>query len=109
MSMVSDNSFMEGGSGGVMVNTKGLRDIAESIRTNAGEFKAATTAIMDEMKTRLSTEPNDKAYWYGVKAALFLQEFVQKEADFNNAYNNFVNQANNLEDQASSWESYENA
>ena len=44
---------------------------------------------------------------YGPQAEEFITSFNAKEEDFTNAYNNMMSIANNLREQANSWDRFE--
>lgn len=92
---------------GVSQDSDALRKDAEYIREMANKFQSQYTKLFDEMTTNLKADVDSSAAWWGPQAQLFLENFNKKEMDFKNAYNNIVNMAENLEEQAQAWDTFE--
>lgn len=94
---------------GVSQNSEELIQDASYIRDMAATFATQYEQLFQEMEANLSAEPNESIAWWGPQAGAFLKNFNSKEEDFKNAYNNIINMATNLEEQARAWDSFENA
>lgn len=94
---------------GVSQDSEALRQDAAYIEDMAMNFQTQYTNLFEEMDKNLSAEANESVAWWGPQAGLFLSNFNKKQEDFKNAYQNIVNMARNLEEQADAWDSFENA
>ena len=85
-----------------------LRNIAAEINGYATEIRNCTELINAAMKNRINASQGDSYFWYGPKAGEFVTDYKNKYPEkFDNAYNNIVSMANNLESQAETWERFE--
>ncbi len=94
---------------GVSQDSDALRQDAAYIEEKASNFLNQYTNLFEEMDKNLSAEANEAIAWWGPQAGVFLANFNKKQDDFKNAYQNIVNMASNLEEQAQAWDSFENA
>lgn len=90
----------------VRQDSTALRNIAQTIETTAEEFKHEKEMLFEKMQNEIGNDPGHVA-WYGPQAEVFIQNFNAKEQDFVNAYNNMISIANNLREQANSWDRFE--
>lgn len=92
---------------GVRQDGERLLEIAEEIRANGDSFKSMYQSIFDEMDTRLGAEESGSRAWWGPQATRFNEAFGKKIEEFEKAFTNITEMADNLENQANAWNTFE--
>ena len=92
-----------------------LREIAAEIKEYAEQFlgytggPGADDGITAVLNKQFGESEGPGVSWYGPNAVTFLSDYNAKCPDeFLAAYNNIISLANNLEEQAAAWETFEN-
>lgn len=86
-----------------------LRDAAGEIHAGATDFSKLYNEVFTEVAKRIQGAEASGVAWWGPQASAFVQEFNTKKDIFATAEKNIRAMADNLEDQAAAWDSFENA
>lgn len=92
----------------VSQDSRELRLEADYISRMGNVFQKQYEELFQEMESNISEAAKDDIAWWGPQAGLFLKNFNDKKAVFEQAHKNINSMAENLEQQADAWDAFEN-
>ncbi len=87
-------------------DSEALKKIAEEIRDLGRRFNTERDAFFNAVKAEIGEDETHKT-WYGPNAKKFIDEFEKAGLEFDKAYANIMSMADNLDEQANAWQSFE--
>lgn len=84
-----------------------LSNVVEDLKKDAETYNKLITSLYNEIENNIGKQYDINKSWWGPKASVFLENAKSKKADFEKAYQDLINIANNLDEQMSVWDNFE--
>lgn len=92
----------------IQQDSSSIKNISDVIRKNGEDFLNYAHQMFDDMSKEIGFD-QAHATWYGPQAQQFIDNVNTKREEFDKAGKNIKEMADNLENQAQSWENFENS
>lgn len=85
-----------------------IKQIGEFLLDKAEEYKTQVNELFEKLNEEIGFDESHKT-WYGPKAFMFINNVNKKRLDFVKHTNNMNSMGNNLIEQATNWNKFENS